>query len=48
MKNNVHAQDLSRYMMSAGLTDLASEWWHYQDSACHSKIGSGANFWSAV
>ncbi len=48
MKNNVHAQNLSRYMMSAGLTDLASEWWHYQDSACHSKIGSGANFWSAV
>lgn len=49
MQKSTAAQNLSNYMMSGtGLTDLASEWWHYQDDVCHSTIGSGANFWSAV
>lgn len=48
VKNNTNAQKLSQYMMNAGLTDLASEWWHYQDNTCHSTIGTAANFWSAV
>ncbi len=43
------AKKLSSYMMgSGGLSDLASEWWHYQDNSCHSRIGTGASFWSAV
>ncbi len=41
------AKKLDRYMTSAGLDDLASEWWHFQDDSCHSKIGSGLNFWAA-
>ena len=42
------AKRLDKYMTEAGLDDLASEWWHYQSDACHSTIGSGLNFWSAV
>ena len=49
MLNSAAARQLSSYMMNGtGLTDLASEWWHYQDNACHSRIGSGASFWSNV
>jgi len=48
VKNNTNAQRLSKYMMDAGLADLASEWWHYQDNTCHKTIGTAANFWSAV
>jgi len=48
VKNSSDAQRLSKYMMNAGLADLASEWWHYQDNSCHSTIGTAANFWSAV
>ncbi|MCM1053156.1 MAG: DUF5411 family protein [Ruminococcus sp.] len=49
MLNSQAARTLSNYMMNGtGLTDLASEWWHYQDDACHSTIGTGATFWSAV
>ncbi len=31
MKNNIHAQDLQNYCTNAGLTPLASEWWHFND-----------------
>ena len=31
MKNNKHAQDLQNYCTNAGLTPLASEWWHFND-----------------
>ena len=57
MLNSQAAQSLSNYMMSGtGLTDLASEWWHYQDDSCHSRItghsstggGRNINFYSNV
>lgn len=52
MLNSSAAQKLSKYMMGAGLKDLASEWWHYQDQNCYtmmkSKLPSGANFWSNI
>lgn len=49
MNKSQAAQNLSKYMMTGtGLTDLASEWWHYQDDSCHSTIGSAADFWSAI
>jgi D-alanyl-D-alanine dipeptidase len=31
MKNNVGAQKLQKYCMDAGLSPLASEWWHFND-----------------
>lgn len=47
-KKSATAQRLSNYMMNAGLGDLASEWWHYQDNSCSISKSSPANFWSAV
>lgn len=47
VKNSVGAQRLSDYMMNGGgLNDLASEWWHYQDTSCMS--GAIGDFWSNV
>lgn len=47
MKNSPGAQKLSDYMMNGGgLNDLASEWWHYQDTSCMS--GAIGDFWSNV
>ncbi len=48
VKKSSTAQKLSNYMMKAGLGDLASEWWHYQDNSCSISKSSPANFWSAV
>ena len=49
MLANEGAKKLSNYMMNAGgLTDLASEWWHYQDYTCYNTIGTGVDFWSNV
>ena len=47
------AARLDKYMTDAGLEDLASEWWHFQDTATHNTIssltgGKGATFWSNV
>lgn len=50
---------LSKYMTSAGLQTLWSEWWHFEDNirgnknTCHQRIknttnGYGVNIWSAV
>jgi len=32
------AKRLDRYMLNAGFTNLASEWWHFQDNATYDKI----------
>lgn len=50
MANSSGAKALHNYMMSAGgISDLASEWWHYQDNTCHNRLkGSPSKFWSAV
>ena len=32
------AKKLDRYMVNAGLTNLASEWWHFQDNTAYSRI----------
>ncbi len=48
VQNSYHARLLHNYMTQAGLQDLQSEWWHYQDDSCHSKIGQAVYFWSAV
>ena len=49
MQASEGAQKLSDYMMNAGgLTDLSSEWWHYQDNACYNTIGTGVDFWSNI
>lgn len=47
MLNSVAAQKLHNYMMSGtGLTDLASEWWHYQlKTGCNDTVAA-ADFWS--
>ncbi len=47
------AKRLDKYMTDVGLDDLASEWWHFQDSLCNERIkgvtgGMGAYFWSNV
>ncbi len=34
MKNNIGAMKLQDYCTNAGLTPLASEWWHYNDLDC--------------
>lgn len=45
---NENAKRLDRYMMNAGMTSLASEWWHFQDNVAYNRIkayeGSGLNF----
>ena len=47
MKNSAAAMDLHEYMTTGtGLTDLASEWWHFHDKNC--TVSTPANFWSAV
>ncbi len=35
---NANAKKLDRFMMEAGLTNLASEWWHFQDNQAYSRI----------
>ncbi len=40
---------LDHYMTDIGkLNDLASEWWHFQDSTTCNNISSSSNFWSNV
>ena len=42
MKNNEYAIRLEKYCTNAGLTPLASEWWHYNDLDClKEKTGTG-------
>ena len=37
-QNNTNARELSKIMLSAGFTDLISEWWHFQDDDIRSKL----------
>ena len=37
-QNNTNSKDLSNIMMSAGFTDLISEWWHFQDDKIRSQL----------
>lgn len=46
---NENAKKLDRYCTKAGLTTLASEWWHFEDRNAHNNIknylnGKGCNF----
>ena len=46
------AKKLDKYMKDAKLNDLASEWWHFQDTNSYKLVRdetnlAGANFWSA-
>ena len=45
---NASAKKLDKFMMKAGLTNLASEWWHFQDNKSYNRIKvyepSGLNF----
>ena len=45
---NKMAKDLDRIMVSSGMTNLASEWWHFQDNTAKNRIKniapSGLNF----
>lgn len=47
-KANQHTKDLDRIMLSTGMTNLASEWWHFQDNDVRSRIknleSNGLNF----
>lgn len=44
------AKKLDAIMTSAGLSDLPSEWWHFEDRTCYERLRpyGGANFWSNV
>ena len=48
MKNSIAAQNLHTFMTSSGLTDLRSEWWHFQDDSAYNRLkaleGNGCNF----
>ena len=44
MENNLPAQRLQNYCTNAGLTPLASEWWHYNDLDSLSKDNGKGNF----
>ena len=51
--SNSGARKLHNYFMGvSGISDLKSEWWHYQDNNCHSTIkaqsSNGASFWATV
>ena len=49
MKESEGAKKLSNYMMNYGnLSDLASEWWHYQDDTCFRTVDAAADFWSNI
>lgn len=49
VKESEGAKKLSEYMMNYGkLSDLASEWWHYQDDTCFRTIDTAADFWSNI
>ena len=37
-QNNTNAKELSDIMMSAGFTDLYSEWWHFQDDEIKNRL----------
>ena len=37
-KANQHTKDLDRIMLSTGMTNLASEWWHFQDNDAYKRI----------
>lgn len=47
-KANKHTKDLDRIMLNTGMTNLASEWWHFQDNTVKDRIrgveSSGLNF----
>ena len=43
MNENQHAQDLQKYCMDAGLTPLASEWWHFNDENTNRNIKKRSN-----
>lgn len=47
---NADSKKLNSWFTSAGLSDLVSEWWHFQDTACHNAVlkynSNGASFWS--
>lgn len=38
MLNSSAAQRMHTYMINAGLTDLASEWWHFQNNDSYNRI----------
>lgn len=38
MLNNIYAQKLENYLVDAGMTTLASEWWHFQDQIGYERI----------
>lgn len=49
MLENIYAQRLDNYMISAGMNTLASEWWHFQDQDGYERIknmtsGNGCDF----
>ena len=46
MEKSSGAKKLHNYMTSAGLGDLPSEWWHFQDNQC--TVNAPATFWSNV
>lgn len=37
-KANKYSKDLDRIMLSTGMTNLASEWWHFQDNEAYRRI----------
>ncbi len=47
-KANKHTKELDRIMLKAGMTNLASEWWHFQDNETYKTIKTlepnGLNF----
>ena len=47
-KANKQTKDLDRIMLNSGMTNLASEWWHFQDNDAYRRIKSiepnGLNF----
>ena len=54
-KSGKDAQELQSIMTSAGLTGIASEWWHFESRSCYETqyfrnsatyVKNGSNFWS--
>ena len=37
-KANKQTKDLDRIMLNSGMTNLASEWWHFQDNDAYRRI----------
>lgn len=44
MKRSTGAKKLQKYCTNAGLTPLASEWWHFNDLSCPVPAGSSGRF----